>query len=350
MKLKNRKILRDYLIGWFLANLLYKLLWNDSSQIENEESSLFVDGLIFIITWIIQGLGYGLLHIFIERYLNRRVPFIKLLLSSLALQFTVGVLLVVLVFYMFLQIGIEGIPNTLVDFMLMPAIPIAFIYAMITNFSIILFIQINMMLGSGNLLRIITGRFYTPKADRRIFMFLDLRSSTTIAEKIGHLKYSRFIQDCFYDLAIVHNYGANIYQYVGDEAVLEWKASVGKESMNCLETFFAFRDQIQERAQYYQSNYGHIPEFKAGLHIGDITIAEVGEMKREIAFHGDTINTAARIQGECNRLESDLLISEDLLKFLEPDSSVRSENKGQIQLRGKQESLSICAIEKLNRN
>jgi len=32
-------------------------------------------------------------------------------------------------------------------------------------------------------------------------------------------------------------------------------------------------------------------------------VAEVGEIKTEIAYHGDTINTAARIQEQCNVLK-----------------------------------------------
>jgi adenylate cyclase len=202
-----------------------------------------------------------------------------------------------------------------------------------------------MMLGEGNLLRIIRGQFYNPKVDERIFMFLDLRGSTTIAEELGHLKYSQLIQDCFYDLAVVHEYKANIYQYVGDEAVLEWRAIRGKESMNCIKTFFAFQNQIQKKSKYYLHKYNLIPEFKAGMNLGDVTIAEVGDLKREIAFHGDTINTAARIQGECNRLNSDLLVSENLLKYLRLEHWARQKLKGQIHLRGKQKPVNIYSIE-----
>lgn len=234
------------------------------------------------------------------------------------------------------------------EYIMQPVLPVAIVYALITNFSITLFIQINMMLGNGNLLRIIKGQFYYPKVDKHIFMFLDLRGSTTIAEELGHLKYSQLIQDCFYDLAVVHDYKAQIYQYVGDEAVLEWRATKGKESMNCIKTFFAFQNQIQERSEYYLLKYNHIPEFKAGMNWGDVTIAEVGEFKREIAFHGDTINTAARIQGECNRLNSDLLVSESLLKYLRLEPWAKPNLKGQIHLRGKQEPVNIYSIEKVS--
>ncbi len=65
----------------------------------------------------------------------------------------------------------------------------------------------------------------------------------------------------------------------------------------CIQAFFAFQNRINEKGQYYQRTYGHIPEFKAGVNIGAITVAEVGERKREIAYHGDTINTAGQNTG-----------------------------------------------------
>ena len=64
------------------------------------------------------------------------------------------------------------------------------------------------------------------KEEERIFLFLDMRSSTHIAESLGAMKYSQLVQDCFADLyQAVQQTGAHIYQYVGDEAVLTWKSS-----------------------------------------------------------------------------------------------------------------------------
>ena len=348
LKPKYRGILRDYLIGWFVASLVWELLRN-VGQPESLASELTFSMrvIVFIITWLSQGLFFGLLDIFIERYIFGRVRFIKLLLSALALQLAVMMALIVLLFYIFKAMDLANLPETLAEFIQLPVIPIALVYAMIVNFCISVVVYINMMLGNGNLLRLIRGEFYTPKADIRIFMFLDLRGSTTIAERLGHIRYSRLIQDCFYDLAVVHDYKAEIYQYVGDEAVLVWPANIGYNAINCVKAFFAFQNRIKERAAIYKSRYDIIPEFKAGLNIGEVTIAEVGELKREIAYHGDTINTAARLEASCNRLNADLLVSENLLKQLELEPWLKSDLKGEIQLRGKQSTVNIYAIEKV---
>ena len=85
-------------------------------------------------------------------------------------------------------------------------------------------LQVNDKFGQGILINFLLGRYHKPREEERIFMFMDLRSSTTYAEKLGHILYSKLIQDCFYDLTdIAKKYGTQIYQYIGDEVVLTWK-------------------------------------------------------------------------------------------------------------------------------
>jgi len=76
------------------------------------------------------------------------------------------------------------------------------------------------LLYSNNFWKFFRGRFNTPWEEERIFMFLDLQSSTEHAENLGHVEYSKMIQDCFNDLGIVVENEADIYQYIGDEAIL----------------------------------------------------------------------------------------------------------------------------------
>ena len=60
----------------------------------------------------------------------------------------------------------------------------------------------------------------------RAFMFLDLKSSTHLAEKLEHVSYSRLVQDCYAELTVpLIQYNAEVYQYVGDEVVLTWRMS-----------------------------------------------------------------------------------------------------------------------------
>jgi adenylate cyclase len=206
-------------------------------------------------------------------------------------------------------------------------------------------LQINEKFGQGVLINFLLGKYHKPKEERRIFMFMDLKSSTTYAEKLGHIKYSQLIQDCFFDLTdIVLSYEAKIYQYVGDEVVLSWDFDKGINYQNCLRTFFAYDNLLQSKSVYYKNKYGVVPEFKAGLNLGAVTVAEVGEIKKELAYHGDVLNTAARIQGRCNDYQKRLLLSEDLKVHFDKQLVYDFEFLGDVLLKGKTRPVNIYAV------
>lgn len=205
--------------------------------------------------------------------------------------------------------------------------------------------QMNKKFGPGVLLPLLFGRYRSPKEENRVFLFMDLKSSTTIAEKLGHLKYSSMIRDSFQDInKVLTKYEAEIYQYVGDEIVITWTDRDGFDKINCIDFYFDCQRQFNIRRTYYLENYGTLPLFKAGLHQGVITAVEVGEIKRDIAYHGDTLNTASRIQTKCNEFESNLLISEELEKTINWPERFSRKFLGAVQLKGKELPVNVYSI------
>jgi adenylate cyclase len=208
------------------------------------------------------------------------------------------------------------------------------------------FFQINRKLGPGVLWNWITGRYYSPKEEERIFMFMDMRDSTSIAEQIGNLKFSALVRDFFHDLTIpLLESRGEVSTYVGDEAVITWKPAAGLAKANCIELFFRMKSTIFKRAPHYVQEYGFIPDFKAGLHIGPVVATEVGEVKSEIVFHGDVLNTAARIQALCNSEGIPLLVSGELAARLELPPHLTMRPLGCRHLKGKEHEMEIYAIE-----
>ncbi|MCW8811924.1 MAG: hypothetical protein OQJ93_05260 [Ignavibacteriaceae bacterium] len=227
-----------------------------------------------------------------------------------------------------------------------------YLLSIVTYFIVaILFInfilQVNRKFGPGNLFKIITGKYCTPKNENRIFMFIDLRGSTAIAERLGHNKYSQLMQNCFHDLTdIVLKYKASIYQYVGDEVVLSWDMGNGLKNLNCIKSYFAFDRKLKSREKFYLKNFDTAPFFKCGVDCGEVTVVEIGEIKREIAYHGDVLNTAARIEKKCNALNKKMIISKYLEKEL-PESlnGFKKELIGNMELKGRKEKMNLYSIE-----
>ena len=209
----------------------------------------------------------------------------------------------------------------------------------------IFFQQMNRRFGPGVLSRYLTGKYFRPKEEDRIFMFLDLKSSTSIAEELGHIQYSRLIQDCFSDLtASLEKNRGEVYQYVGDEVIVTWETRNGLKNSRCLQFFFDYQGDLTARKEHYQDTYGVIPRFKAGMSSGMATVAEVGELKTEIAYHGDVLNATARIQGYCNELGEELLITESLARKVGLNEEYEFVPKGTFELRGRQELVEISAV------
>jgi len=206
-------------------------------------------------------------------------------------------------------------------------------------------LQINRKFGHGVLFDMITGKYHKPRKERRIFMFLDMKDSTGNAERLGHYNYSRLIQSCIHELTdLIIRYKAQVYQYVGDEVVLTWPTKRGLEDLNCINLFYAFEQRLNDRKPYYEKRYHAIPQFKAGIDEGVITVTEVGDIKREIAYHGDVLHTAARLEKMCNNLDKKILVTRRVSSKLHFENGYEKEYMGEFQLRGKEQREKVYGI------
>lgn len=219
---------------------------------------------------------------------------------------------------------------------MLAAVALAFVITAIAKFS--------NKLGPGVLWNWITGKYHDPKEETRLFMFLDIKDSTTLAEQLGNLKFSAMVRDFFADMAkACFDTKAEVSHYIGDEAVISWKPLNGKKRANCVRFYFLVEDVIAKRAAHYRAAYGFVPEFKAGLHVGAVVATEVGEAKSEIVFHGDVMNTTARIQGLCGPLNRPFLISEEARACLEL-AEFAIEDMGEHELKGKELPVRVHAV------
>ncbi len=286
---------------------------------------------------------FGFLHYFFEQYLKRKIPLWQLMLRLCIDQLLIIFLLTVIYFSVVSMMDMNTF--SLRDFLKSPDSFVYYLYVFLVNSILSLLFEITGLLGRANFFKLITGKFYSPQEEYRIFMFVDMNSSTSIAEKLGHIKYSSFIKDCFFDLSVVRKYGAEVYQYVGDEAVLTWELSKMKSVTECIDAFWAFNDELVKKSVHYVNNYGIVPEFKAGMSIGMVTVVEIGAFKKEIAYHGNTLNTASRIVDLCHVYSEKLLMSKKLYdEIVKENSNYIYARVAETQLRGKQRTTEIYSI------
>jgi len=284
--------------------------------------------------------------------LTKRLSFLVSLFSQVVI-----VAIMLTISFFFGVVGIDSVMNRsspmdpLVwtrasQFFSMPPARAAYFITLGAIFSMLLVWQLGRKLGGDVLTNWITGHYHKPREEERIFMFLDIRNSTTLAERLGHLQFSALIQEFFYDMTtpIQSSRGA-VSHYIGDEAVLTWKLKDGLRDGNCIHFFFWMEEEIQNRAHVYREKFALVPEFKAGVHVGRVVACEVGHAKSEVVYLGDVMNTTARIQGLCDSLGAPLLVSKDLVDRLGEDD-FQFDDKGPQPLKGKEEPVTVCAVAK----
>jgi len=310
--------------------------------------------------WIVVYASIGFLIGFLSRWVDaflyqtrlRRQRFIRVLIIRSLINFLLFVLSIgfVLLLFSFFDPETSSVEvfrfQTLIDWLSGGTV----LYNILYSFLILLALQFGVLvirlLGPSVVLNYLLGKYNEPIEEERIFMFMDLRSSTTIAERLGHMKWHQFLNDFFYDIArSVRRSQGEIYQYVGDEVVISWPKKTGLKRLNCIRCFFWIYDLMDKRRSYYLKTYGFEPIFKAGYHVGKVVVGEIGDFKRDIVFHGDVVNTASRIQVECNARNRRLLLSSTLLDQLNLGKDYTAEYIDKMILRGKQEEIELYSLD-----
>jgi len=205
-------------------------------------------------------------------------------------------------------------------------------------------LQLSERFGSNEMWKMFTGKYFNPKEEQRIFMFLDLNHSTTIAEQLGNAKFYRFLNDFFHDIAsVIIRHKGEVVEYVGDLVVISWTFPVGSEKTRCLTCYQDFERAIRAKRETYLSRYGVVPQFKAAVHCGEVMIGEMGKIKKSIKFSGDVLNTTARVEKVCSTIGAKLVITDQLAGILS-DPPYVLEKVSNISLKGKAAPVDVYKV------
>jgi adenylate cyclase len=181
----------------------------------------------------------------------------------------------------------------------------------------ILVVQVEELMGRRMFVGFLLGRYERPVAEERVVLTLDLVGSTGSAERMGDLRYFRFLNYTYSLMtdAVLRN-EADIHKYVGDEVIFTWPMRVGVRHLNCLDLFFDIQERIEQHAEELRSEFGMVPQYRAALHGGRVISAQIGHTKRALELSGDVMNSVSRMLGLAKEMKTDLLISAELLARL----------------------------------
>jgi len=221
------------------------------------------------------------------------------------------------------------------------------LFGLAVSFVFVFMLDVNSLLGQNVLINFIFGRYHAPRLESRVFLFIDMEGSTGLAERLGPLAFHRLVNRFVNDLTqpIVAARG-EIHRYIGDELIATWKLEEGITHGRCVQACFTAIDRLAQRAPDYRREFGAAVTVRAGLHCGPVVTGEMGTVRKEIVFLGDTVNTAARIQELCRETGDRVLASADLIDRLELPAGIAKRSLGDLRLRGKGADLALYALTK----
>ena len=341
-------IVLNIVIIWIIFSLifLYNIVEIDREVLEKRRLSFFT------LAFAIIGLIVASAEAFFLKNIFRKSPIWLSTILRMTLTFILIVLvsiLVLLAYWIFRYTGelnfIQFEKEFVQKVILTPSFLMLMVDLGLLAFLSILMLEISDKYGPGGLRNLIRGRYNKPRKEHRIFLFLDINDSTTIAEKIGHEKYFNMLHDFFADITepIIANWG-HIYQYVGDEVVICWK-NTPKNKLRCLKFITQSVQVFKRKESYYMKEYGVVPTFKAGIHAGDVTVGYVGIIKKDLVFSGDTLNTTARIRSKCHELKHSFIASIDFLHDFNMPENYRAIELGEMEFKGRKEKSKVYSLE-----
>lgn len=192
-----------------------------------------------------------------------------------------------------------------------------------------------------------------PVQDGRSFIelvnapFLRQHKGTGEPFRAGEVRIQQLLTRLFFDIdQVILAHGGEVHAYVGDEVIVSWQVSARPSAQRSIDCFFAIEDRIAEQQDLYRREFGLVPSFRGGLHAGSVAISECGDSRRQVAYFGDTMNVAARLQEHCKEADRALLVSADLLRLAKPAGDLVVEALGPTQLRGRLAPIDVFAVER----
>ncbi len=279
-------ILKITLVWMFLGLIimLYDYITTSDSvyYLRTEDYNFFAHMASMVFGGFLGGvIGASFLVLFATKQLRNQPLYIFILVNSIAILFLIFIIDFIVIDVVWSQLNNKSVfEKEALEYTLITVFSISTIRSMAIWFAVALgtafVLRMSEGFGPGILLDIIRGKYHKPIEEERIFMFLDIKSSTALAEKLGHNKYFQLLNEFFADITDAIKYSkGEIYQYVGDEVVVSWRVRNGIKNNNCLNCFFEAKKEIENQSSNYLHNYGVVPEFKAGLHIGFATVGEI---------------------------------------------------------------------------
>ncbi|MBL4585516.1 MAG: adenylate/guanylate cyclase domain-containing protein [Flavobacteriales bacterium] len=179
-------------------------------------------------------------------------------------------------------------------------------------------------------------------------MFTDFKGFTNVSQKVSAELLVDEIHHCFSAFDhIIQKYRIEKIKTIGDAYLCASGLPVTNytHATDMVKAAFEIRDFMIQRKKEKLAK-GEIPfELRIGLHTGPVVAGIVGVRKFQYDIWGDTVNTANRMESNCEA--GKVNISQSTYELLVDESDLTFEGRGKIEAKGKGE-LEMYFVEQKN--
>ncbi len=175
-------------------------------------------------------------------------------------------------------------------------------------------------------------------------MFLDIRDFTSFAEKRNPEEVVRYLESLFeFMIEIVNRHHGVINKFLGDGFMAVFGAPLS-DGDDCLNGVAAARE-ILTRVEEEVALGNVLPTTVGiGLHAGEAVTGSIGSsLRKEYTVIGDVVNLAARIEKLNKRFQSRLLVSENVWRSVNDDST-EAIPMGNVRVHGRENGIGIYQL------
>ena len=213
-------------------------------------------------------------------------------------------------------------------------LPVTIPLLFVIGFFGVLSLRIVGFIGGRNLFNLLIGRYLRPIIETKVFLFLDMKDSTLAVEKLGQIGAKAFIGKFLFDISRpITEHRGEIYLYTGDGLIGMWDWRNALADDNIVAAVDAIFNAVERERDAYLREFGQVPEFRIGVHGGDVAISEQGDTKRAIGVYGATINIAARMEQTAKNLGVGCVFSAAVVNQLS-DSATGFGTAGEAKVKG----------------
>lgn len=203
------------------------------------------------------------------------------------------------------------------------------------------------------------GRLRPQKATATV-MFTDVQGFTGIAEKLEPEILINGLNEYLENITpLVHAHGGVVIRFIGDAIMAVFGVPVPRhtqlemrrDAVNAVECALAMERKLGDLNRRWRERQWPAIGMRIGIYTGPVVTGSVGDRERmEYNVYGDTVNIASRLESfDKDHFAPDffnrpcrILIGEATLHHL--DDQFETERVGQVQLRGKDQAVTIFRV------